>query len=500
MSKAKSLLAGCVVLLALPILAFGQKASKVPTISSLSPNTKTTGAGSFSLTVTGANFTSGSTVQWNGTGLTTTYISSTQLQGAVDGTRIATAGTASVKAYTSGRYGGTSNTLSFTITAPATTTTTTTTPPPPSPDPLSITTTSVPSATAGTAFNASLAGTGGTPAYTWSLPSGGGPLPPGLILATTGTLTGTPSTAGTYSFTVQAKDAASSAQTAQKVFSMSVAAPPTPPPTTTTTTSTTGVLFKNGFEPDDTPWNGGMVYEGSGGSGGTEPWGAYTEVTSNAPTPRTGSTGGHIHYVIPATAGVAHHDENRYFMQLFDANTGYPNGLDHVFVRGYFKAHLNPGAAENNYVQRKLFYLKDASTGGFNLNVVLTSDGHYFRIQNGVTGSFGSNPCAATGPISYSYGWPAPRYMGPPVWKWDTWYAVELEVQMNTPGVSDGVLSFWVDGTQYLHATGLNLRGTCSNAWKRIEVGVQTDRQNFDAVDEERYWDDVVMSTQYIGP
>lgn len=62
------------------------------------------------------------------------------------------------------------------------------------------------------------------------------------------------------------------------------------------------------------------------------------------------------------------------------------------------------------------------------------------------------------------------------------------------------MLAFWVDGVKYLNVTNANLRGTCNYGWQRFEVGVQANRDNYDPVDEERYWDDVVVSTGYIGP
>ena len=63
---------------------------------------------------------------------------------------------------------------------------------------LGITTSSLPTGTVGVAYSKTLAATGGTGTYTWSLHSG--TLPPGLILTTSaGTITGTPTMAGTTS-------------------------------------------------------------------------------------------------------------------------------------------------------------------------------------------------------------------------------------------------------------------------------------------------------------
>ncbi len=60
-------------------------------------------------------------------------------------------------------------------------------------------------ATVGVAYSSALVATGGIPPYTFSITSGS--LPPGLSLnASTGAITGTPTTAGMYSFTAQVVD------------------------------------------------------------------------------------------------------------------------------------------------------------------------------------------------------------------------------------------------------------------------------------------------------
>jgi Putative Ig domain/Cohesin domain len=68
---------------------------------------------------------------------------------------------------------------------------------------VSITTPSLPSGTAGTAYSQSITGSGGTGTVTYSET---GTLPTGLTLSSNGLLAGTPTTAGTYTFTVTATD------------------------------------------------------------------------------------------------------------------------------------------------------------------------------------------------------------------------------------------------------------------------------------------------------
>ncbi|HTG14382.1 MAG TPA: NBR1-Ig-like domain-containing protein [Blastocatellia bacterium] len=86
------------------------------------------------------------------------------------------------------------------------------------PPPLAIATSSLPGGTLGTFYSQALAATGGTPPYGWSVLSGS--LPAGLSLSAAGVISGTPSNAATYNFTVQVADAASN--TAQKALSIAI--------------------------------------------------------------------------------------------------------------------------------------------------------------------------------------------------------------------------------------------------------------------------------------
>jgi Putative Ig domain/Bacterial Ig-like domain (group 3) len=88
--------------------------------------------------------------------------------------------------------------------------------------PVTITTTSLPNGTKGTSYTASLHAEGGTPPYTWTHP--GSKLPLGLSLEkNTGVISGTPKRAGTYTFTITAKDSSHPKETASETYTITVA-------------------------------------------------------------------------------------------------------------------------------------------------------------------------------------------------------------------------------------------------------------------------------------
>lgn len=77
--------------------------------------------------------------------------------------------------------------------------------------PFSVTTASLPGGTVGSPYSQSITTSNGTAPLTWGLQAGSAALPPGLSLTTptagtTGTISGNPTTAGTYPFTIKVTD------------------------------------------------------------------------------------------------------------------------------------------------------------------------------------------------------------------------------------------------------------------------------------------------------
>ena len=87
---------------------------------------------------------------------------------------------------------------------------------------LRVTTTALPSGQVGTAYSTTLAASGGTPPYQWSISSGA--LPPGLTLsASTGVISGTPTTAeNAEAVTVQVSDSGTPRQSSSQSLSVTI--------------------------------------------------------------------------------------------------------------------------------------------------------------------------------------------------------------------------------------------------------------------------------------
>ncbi|HYC89475.1 MAG TPA: ice-binding family protein [Thermoanaerobaculia bacterium] len=138
----------------------------------------------------------------------------------------------------------------------------------------------LPNGTVGAAYNQVVSATGGTAPYTFSVSSGA--LPTGLVLnPATGAITGSPTVAGTFNFTITAMDAGGCL--GSRPYSIVIAAPGCPAITLTPATLPPGVT--------GTPYSQSVT-----GSGGTPPY-TYAVASGTLPAgltlnPATGAISG----------------------------------------------------------------------------------------------------------------------------------------------------------------------------------------------------------------
>ena len=188
-------------------------AVSAPVILSVNPPGLTAGSNQFTMTVNGAfflhdpNATSFSQIFWGSTPLPTTFVNAGTLTAVVPASLVATAGTTSIHVTNPGNIS--SNSVNFSVVPPI--------------PPLQISSSALPQGTVGVSYGAGVGGaTGGAPPYQFSVV--GGSLPPGLTMAASGSISGTPTQAGSFRFTVQVTDANSA--TASAGFSIAVVPPP----------------------------------------------------------------------------------------------------------------------------------------------------------------------------------------------------------------------------------------------------------------------------------
>ena len=194
-----------------------------PIIQNLNPTSAVAGAPDLILTIDGSGFVSpaaavalsplpgdGSRVQWNGTLLNTTVVSSTRLTAVVPAGMLVGPATVTVTVINPGQL--VSNASIFTVTAGG------------GKAPSLVITTSalLPNGTTGAVYAQQLTASGGNPPYTWSIMAG--QLSPGVTLSSSsGVFSGTPTTSGTFNFTVRVTDFVG--VTSFKIFSVAIGSP-----------------------------------------------------------------------------------------------------------------------------------------------------------------------------------------------------------------------------------------------------------------------------------
>ncbi len=218
---------------------------------------------------------------------------------------------------------------------------------------LTISSSTLPSGTQNSSYNAMLAATGGVTPYTWSLVSGA--LPSGLNLnSSTGAITGTPTGAGVSTFTVKVTDSEGSPQTATKQLSITIN--PAVPLSISTTSLPSGTVGTQ-YSAPITAIGGVYPYTWSVISG-TLPSGLSLNST-------TGAIGG-----MPVLAG-----NSSFTVQVTDSETPTVSATAQLSILINPSGGGNLGLLSGDYA----FYLN-----GFNSTTAWTLAGSFISNGNGV--------------------------------------------------------------------------------------------------------------------
>jgi hypothetical protein len=191
--------------------------------------------------VTGTNFTNQAVILWNGAPLATSVVDSNTLTGTIGSGSVAKPSTVQLQVQNA-TTNEESQPVPVTITAPTSSGSSS----------LTISKGALSQGVVGAPYTTTLAVTGGTPAYTWSVSTG--QLPPGLSLAaTTGVISGSPTSSGSYSFGVTASDSSTPVETSNATLTILVTTAPAAPLQPTSPPPTTPVPPTSPAPPTPTP-------------------------------------------------------------------------------------------------------------------------------------------------------------------------------------------------------------------------------------------------------
>jgi hypothetical protein len=186
-------------------------------------------------------------------------------------------------------------------------------------------------------------------------------------------------------------------------------------------------------------------------------------------------------YFRPVDAGTANYREV-YWRMYVRAQTGWQGGAGWKWTRAIVFANANWAEAAIGHVSSfwdNPFYTNGPVRGtdeAGNLRTTRYNDFDnfvYLGQVDGVTPLFATNRAG-------------------------TWYCVEAHMRLNDAGQSNGILEFWVDGNLEARQASLNFLGSF-NAYAINSIFFENYWNGGSPQTQERYWDNIVVSTQRIG-
>ena len=243
--------------------------------------------------------------------------------------------------------------------------------------PVTVSPTTVPSATVAMPYSQTLSGSGGSGPYTFAVTAGA--LPAGLSLAPGGSLSGTPTAGGTFTFTATATDSspAPGPFTGSQAYTLVVAAPTIVLPATTLTAATIGTSYSATLDAA----TGGTATYSYGVTGGALPAGvtlsSATRALSGTPT-----QAGAFSFTVTAT----------------DSSTGtgpYTGTQTYSLVVGAPTIVVNPATLPNAQVGVAINQAITASGGTATYSYAVTAGALPANVTLSATGALAGAPTTA---------------------------------------------------------------------------------------------------------
>lgn len=236
---------------------------------------------------------------------------------------------------------------------------------------IAVTPATLPNATAGTAYSATLAGSGAVAPYSFSLSSG--TLPTGVTLSSGGLLAGTPTASGTFPFTVAVRDA--NGQTGAASLTLVVNVPSLTITPATLPAATQGVAYNQTVSA-----SGGIAPYSFTVSSGTLPAGLALNATSGAIT-GTPTGSGVANFAITVTDSTSGTRATATITYALDI-VARPDPATDREVRGLVQAQVLASrrfadAQVNNFMRRlESLHGQSSGGGGFQNGLRISSRGY----------------------------------------------------------------------------------------------------------------------------
>lgn len=169
------------------------------------------------------------------------------------------------------------------------------------------------------------------------------------------------------------------------------------------------------------------------------------------------------------------------------SDSGFP---DHVFMRWYHKFETGFSGFPPKMARIRYRLRSGDWSSPYAVHCWLETDG-VLALDVEATNSTQANSVGWLPIARTAFTFADPRNIG-------RWICFEMEVKLNTPGAADGLYRLWADDSLIAERTAVDLRGSLTNKINEMMLDCYWNGGSPKA--QSRYYDNLVISTQKIGP